>query len=79
MNVFLDDERTAPEGWVLVTSPQEAIRLLATGNVDQISLDHDLGDTSCTGYDVLLKVVRVLENGTLISASTSGWSCREYA
>lgn len=54
INVWLDDERAEPEGWVRVRWPSEAIELLRTGNVDTISLDHDLGDdTIGTGYDVL--------------------------
>lgn len=54
MKVWLDDERPAPFGWVRVRWPSEAIWLLKTGNVDELSLDHDLGDdTIGTGYDVL--------------------------
>jgi hypothetical protein len=35
--------------------PQEAIRLHDTGNVEEISLDHDQGDDDrATGYDVIL-------------------------
>ena len=35
--------------------PNEAIRLLETGKVEAISLDHDLGDDHRgTGYDVVL-------------------------
>lgn len=55
MKVFLDDERQAPEGWTPVRWPDEAIALLQTGDVTEISLDHDLGDDARgTGYDVLL-------------------------
>ena len=55
MKVWLDDVRPAPEGWVHVLWPQEAIKLLEKGNVTFISLDHDLGDDRRgTGYDVLL-------------------------
>lgn len=55
MNVYLDDERKTPENWVRVYSPNDAIELLATGQVERISLDHDLGDdTRGTGYDVVL-------------------------
>lgn len=57
MKVFLDDERTTPAGWIRVYWPQEAIDLLKTGNVSEISLDHDLGnDDRGTGYDVVLWV-----------------------
>jgi hypothetical protein len=43
MKIFLDDERTPPEGWHLVSTPREAIEWLQTGNVEEIRLDHDLG------------------------------------
>ena len=55
MRVYLDDERPTPDGWVRVYWPDEAIALLETGDVVEISLDHDLGDDERgTGYDVLL-------------------------
>ena len=66
MKIFLDDERKPPEGWTLVRWPEEAIELLQTGEVEEISLDHDLADPLAigqgycpsikerTGYDVLL-------------------------
>lgn len=54
MKVFLDDERPTPEGWHRVYTADEAISLLRTGKVKEISLDHDLGDDKKfgTGYDV---------------------------
>ena len=55
MKVFLDDLRPTPEGWVRAYWPDEAIELLRSGEVEEISLDHDLGDDSRgTGYDVVL-------------------------
>lgn len=55
MKVYLDDERTTPEGWTRVYWPDEAVALLAAGGVAEISLDHDLGDDGRgTGYDVVL-------------------------
>lgn len=55
MKVYLDDERETPKGWVRVYWPEEAIDLLETGDVSEISLDHDLGDDAHgTGYDVVL-------------------------
>jgi len=55
MKVYLDDERQTPPGWTRVYWPDEAIALLKTGNVVEISLDHDLGnDERGTGYDVVL-------------------------
>ena len=55
MKVYLDDERDTPPGWTRVYWPDEAIKLLETGRVEEISLDHDLGDDERgTGYDVVL-------------------------
>ena len=55
MKIYLDDERQTPAGWVRVYWPDEAIELLKTGNVTEISLDHDLGDDDRgTGNDVVL-------------------------
>jgi hypothetical protein len=66
MKIFLDDIRTAPDGWVLARWPEDVIDLLKTGEVEEISLDHDLSDPFAqnqgycssvperTGYDVLL-------------------------
>jgi hypothetical protein len=53
--VFLDDERATPEGWIRTYWPEEVIPLLQSGNVSELSLDHDLGDDARgTGYTVLL-------------------------
>lgn len=55
MKVYLDDERPAPPGWLQTRWPDETIRLLETGEVEELSLDHDLGDDARgTGYDVVL-------------------------
>ena len=56
MRVFLDDERATPEGWTRrVYWPEEAIALLESAQVAELSLDHDLGDDERgTGYDVVL-------------------------
>jgi hypothetical protein len=55
MKIFLDDIRIEPEDWVRVKTAQEAIDLLRSNKVSEISLDHDLGDDkNGTGYDVIL-------------------------
>jgi len=79
MRVFLDDERATPDGWERVYWPDEAIALLETGEVTEISLDHDLGDDERgTGYDVVLWIeesvaVREFEPPRIVvhSANTS--------
>jgi hypothetical protein len=65
MRVFLDDERATPPGWERVYWPDEAIALLDTGEVTELSLDHDLGDDARgTGYDVIVWIERaVIERG----------------
>ncbi|MCL9657668.1 hypothetical protein L2088_23435 [Pseudomonas protegens] len=55
MKIYLDDERQTPPGWIRTYWPDEVIALLEAGGVEQISLDHDLGDDARgTGYDVIL-------------------------
>lgn len=63
MKIYLDDERKTPSGWTRVYWPDEVIEFLKKGNVDVISLDHDLGDDSRgTGYDVLLWIEEKVSN-----------------
>ncbi len=61
MRVYLDDERPTPVGWTRVYWPGEAIALLETGQVEELSLDHDLGDDARgTGYDVIVWIEEVV-------------------
>jgi hypothetical protein len=82
MKLYLDDQREAPEGWIRVFWPEEAIELLKTGNVEEISLDHDLGDDERgTGYDVVLWIEKeVITNKYVpprIHVHTANSSARE--
>jgi hypothetical protein len=43
VKLWLDDMRPAPVGWQWAKTVQEAQELLSTGDVDEASLDHDLG------------------------------------
>ncbi|MGW8177493.1 MAG: cyclic-phosphate processing receiver domain-containing protein, partial [bacterium] len=66
VKVFLDDERPTPDGWIHARWPEDVINHLKNGNVEEISLDHDLADplvegqgycssiAERTGYDVLV-------------------------
>lgn len=55
MKLFLDDCRPVPPGWVLAKTAHECIAILQKHKVEELSLDHDLGDaTNGTGYDVVL-------------------------
>lgn len=65
MRIFLDDRRSPPdETWVLVRTPDEVIRLLETGEVTELSLDHDLavfdGEREIDGYSVLTFIERAV-------------------
>lgn len=54
MKVYLDDERQTPPGWIRAYWPEEVIDMLQSGDVEEVSLDHDLGDDDHgTGYDVI--------------------------
>lgn len=67
MKVYLDDERETPAGWERVYWPDEAITLLQTGEVTEISLDHDLGDDERgTGYDVILWIERAVATSEFV-------------
>jgi hypothetical protein len=58
MKLYLDDIRTPPVGWTLCRWPNDVIEYLKTMKVEEISLDHDLGDDRITGYDVLTWIER---------------------
>lgn len=42
MKLFVDDLRPCPDGWELARTNTAAIRKLAGGYVQEISLDHDI-------------------------------------
>lgn len=53
MKLYLDDIRKCPEGWIQAFTANEAIKILQTGFVTDLSLDHDLGEAkNGTGADV---------------------------
>jgi hypothetical protein len=67
VRVWLDDRRPPypdPDSWIWVRTPAEAIELLETGEVSELSLDHDLGlvegDRELTGYDVVAWMERAV-------------------
>lgn len=50
MKLFIDDIRDAPDdSWTVVRTITEAIRLLATQSVTEISLDHDISHMVSVG------------------------------
>ena len=64
MKVYLDDTRATPPGWVRTYTAPETIALIEAGDVDELSLDHDLGGGDAgTGYDVCLYLEDRAYNG----------------
>lgn len=58
INLYVDDLRDCPAGFVLARTMEEAIRYLENYNVHILTLDHDLGednkgDLLPTGYDLV--------------------------
>lgn len=58
INLYVDDLRDCPEGFVLARTIQEALCYLRDSEVDILSLDHDLGEDEKknllpTGYDLV--------------------------
>lgn len=72
MKLYLDDMRQTPEGYIGCRWPDEVICHLLSGLVEEVSLDHDLGDADAakaenrkerTGMDVLTWVQKqVVQN-----------------
>lgn len=81
MKVYLDDIRAPLEDWdVIVRNYESCIKILMSGRVTELSLDHDLG-TEKTGYDVLCWIeFHVAEENfkpPIIWIHTSNLSARE--
>lgn len=57
INVYLDDMRRCPQGFVLAKNVQECIALLQETEVNILSLDHDLGWNEPSGYEVTKFIV----------------------
>lgn len=50
--LWIDDLRTAPEGWDVARTYAEAVDMLFVTDYDVVSFDHDLGEYF-TGYDII--------------------------
>jgi hypothetical protein len=77
VKVWLDDVRPPqpdPDSWAWVRTPAEAIALLQTGEVTELSLDHDLGllegDRELTGYDVVLWIEQAVATEGFVPPDT---------
>ena len=67
LHVWLDDLRPIRPGYnALAKTADEAIKLLKTGRVQSISLDHDLGPPEAgTGYDVAQWIEKAAYQGKI--------------
>lgn len=43
MNVYMDDQRSCPYGYVLVTTVESALRMVRDNDINIISLDFNMG------------------------------------
>ena len=79
-NIYLDDVRTpTEEGWTVVRSYDEfvtAIELYGLDNIENISLDHDLGDSAMLEYYNNVKDNYKLEYENI--AEKTGYDCCKY-
>lgn len=57
INLYLDDLRKCPKGYVLARTAEEALNIIREGNVSILTLDHDLGEVDgkerMNGYDLV--------------------------
>lgn len=79
-NIYLDDVRTpTEEGWIIVRSYDEfvtAIELYGLDNIENISLDHDLGDSAMLEYYNNVKDNYKLEYENI--TEKTGYDCCKY-
>lgn len=52
IKLWVDDERQPPEGWIWAKTFDEAVDAINHNELEIISLDHDLGIQSKTGYEL---------------------------
>ncbi|SFM16882.1 hypothetical protein SAMN03159341_1198 [Paenibacillus sp. 1_12] len=57
LNVFLDDLRPCPKGFQLAKNVSECIHLIKKNKINVLSLDHDLGFGSPSGFEVVKYIV----------------------
>ena len=64
VKIWLDDERTAPKGYIHFHSVNETIDFIENSGYTNIllDLDHDLGEYSYDGGDAIKLILWLLEN-----------------
>jgi hypothetical protein len=58
VNVFMDDLRPCPKGFVLTRSVEQCKKLLNAKRIEILSLDHDMGFGEPTGFDLAKYMVK---------------------
>lgn len=76
MKLWIDDIREAPVGWIWAKNFIEAVEHIVTGEVEEVSFDHDLGlnedgTESSTGYTIALFYAELVENETVPKPTTA--------
>ena len=62
MNLFVDDLRLCPKGFIHAKDYDEAVIILKKNKINILSLDHDLGEGK-SGYDIAKFIVEAgIEN-----------------
>lgn len=57
LKIYLDDKRSTPDGYIRTFWPSQVATLIEEFEIEEISLDHDLGDDDIgTGNDVVLYI-----------------------
>jgi len=64
MKIYLDDVRKAPDGYVLCLSVNQAISMIKENRdeIEELDLDHDLGDFAVDGGDAIKLLDWCVEN-----------------
>jgi hypothetical protein len=67
MRIYLDDERTGPEGWLTIR-PNDFPHYMETfhGDIKAISFDHDLGEGFPSGYDFFCEIEKAYHEDGII-------------
>jgi hypothetical protein len=58
INVYMDDLRPCPKGFVLTRSVNRCKKILSSKRIHTLSLDHDMGFGKPTGFDLVKYMVK---------------------